>query len=285
MPYFYKVISGLTILWFFTSSLQAQNLTDGFTLGQGNTTIALSYSWESYDQFYFADEKRDAPAPYGGEISTQSISLFAAYGLTDKLDIIVNLPYIQAKGDGDDETLDQDVDNLQDVSLFLEWNPLSLETDGGKLSFVGALGLSTPLSDYEADAVLSIGNQSTRMDPKVLIQYQTKSGLFANLQAGYSLRSNDVPNATVLGAKVGFAAAKFYLDIWSESQYSDSDAPDITPGEVPFNETRVNYAQLGANAYYPISSLVGVSVGYGQYVSGRNVGLASRISGSLIFNL
>ncbi len=283
MHVFYKKL--LTCLLFLGAScltVHSQNLISGFNLGKGKATAALSYSWESYDEFYFADEKMAAPPPYGGKITTQSITLYAAYGLTDHLDIIINLPYITAKGDGSDPMVDQEVSGVQDASLFLNWTPIQIESEGGLLSFVGAMGLSTPLSDYEANAVLSIGNQSTRIDPKVLMQYQSNAGWFANLNAGYSVRSNDVPNATVLGAKLGFAAAKFYVDLWSESQISDSDAQDI--GAVPFNETRVNYTQIGIGAYYPFSPVFGISAGYSKYVSGRNVGLAGRVSGALVFN-
>ncbi|WP_277480864.1 transporter [Catalinimonas alkaloidigena] len=254
----------------------------GFNQGQGKGTIAVSYAWESYDEFYFGDEKMAAPPPYGGQITTQSLTLYTVYGLTDHLDIILNLPYIAAKGKGDDPMVNQDVSDLQDATLFLNWNPIQIESESGMLSFVGALGISTPLSDYEANAVLSIGNQSTRIDPKILIQYQSNDGWFANLNAGYSVRTKDVPNATVLGAKLGFAAAEFYVDLWSETQISDSDAPDI--GGVPFNETRVNYTQIGLNAYYPFSEAFGISLGYGKNVSGRNVGLADRVSGGLLVN-
>ncbi len=267
-----------------TFEATAQNLTDGFTSDKGKGIVALSYSWERYDEFYFGDEIMDAPAPYGGEITTQCITLYGAYGLTDRLDIIVNLPYINAMGDGNDEMVDQSVGGMQDLSLFLEWNPLEVQAGEGMFSFVGALGVSTPLSDYEADAVLSIGNHATRLDGRLLMQYKTESGLFGNLQAGYSFRGNNVPNATLLGAKIGFAAAKFYIDLWSDTQISDPDAPDITPGEVPFNETRVNYTQVGVNLYYPISPALGISAGYGKYVSGRNVGKSDRVTGGVVYN-
>lgn len=275
---------GVSFFTLISFSAKTQNVIDGFTLGKGNGIAALSYSWESYDEFYFGNEIMDAPAPYGGKITTQGITFYGAYGLTDHLDVIVNLPYINAMGNGNDEMVDQSVGNLQDLSLFLEWNPLEVEAGPGMLSFVGALGLSTPLSDYKADAVLSIGNQSTRLDGRLLMQYKAENGIFGNLQAGYSVRGNDVPNATLLGAKLGFATSKFYVDLWSETQISDPDAPDIAPGEVPFYETRVNYTQIGVNVHYPITPALGVSAGYGKYVDGRNVGKADRVTGGLVYN-
>lgn len=282
----YPTNAKLVVFLFFVGTLMgslahAQPVTDGFMKGKGNGSLVVSYSWERYDMFYAGDTKTDAPPPWGGQITTQSISLFGVVGLTDNLDLVVNVPYITAQGEGVD-TIAQEVDGLQDASLFLKWRPLLIETGGGNLSFLGALGFATPLSDYEADAVLSIGNQSTRADLRLTTHFQANSGLFGTLQAGYSLRSNDVPNATLLSAKVGYAAEKFYVDLWSETQISANNAPDI--GEAPFSQTRVNYTQIGASLFVPVVSGFGVSAGVGQYVAGRNVGLSTRFSGGVVYS-
>lgn len=258
-----------------------QSIVDGFMKGKGNGSVVLSYSWEQYDEFYFADDRRDAPPPWGGQITTQSASLYGTVGLSDDIDIIFNLPYINAQGDGVD-TVDQSVGGLQDASLFIKWRPILVETGGGNLSFAAALGVATPFSDYEADQVLSIGNQATRGDLRLLTHFIANSGIFAELQAGYSLRSDDVPNATMLNAKVGYAGANFYLDLWSETQISDSDAPDIS--EAPFSQTRVNYTQIGATVFVPVASGLGIAANFGQYVSGRNVGLSTRFGAGLVYN-
>ena len=268
---------------FLFSPIYAQSLADGFMKGKGHGSLVLSYSWEQYDEFYFGTEKMDAPPPYGGQITTQSVNLYGILGLSDNLDLIVNLPFITAQGDAEGAGVpDQEVSGLQDAALFLKWRPVYIESETGALSFLGALGFATPLSGYEADAVLSIGNHSTRVDARLMTQYKANSGIFIDLQAGYSVRTNDVPNAVVLAGKIGYAGAHFYIDLWSETQISDSDAPDI--GMVPFNETRVNYTQVGISGYIPLGESFGISAGVGQYVGGRNVGLATRVSGGLIYN-
>ena len=268
-----------------TSLTYAQPITDGFTKGKGNGSLVVSYSWERYDEFYAGANLMEGIntglRTWGGEITTQSVSLYGTVGLTDELDLIVNVPYIAVQGAGVD-TVSQEDSGLQDASLFIKWRPLLIETGGGNLSFLGALGFATPLSDYEEDLPLSIGNQSTRADLRLITHFQSNAGLFGELQAGYSLRSNNVPNATLLSAKIGYAASAFYIDLWSETQISDGDALDI--GQVPFNETRVNYTQIGASVFVPMVSGFGVSAGVGQYVSGRNVGLATRFSGGLVYS-
>jgi hypothetical protein len=285
-----KVIAPLVLIGVLTNSLvSAQPIVDGFTKGKGNGSFVVSYSWERYDEFYFADTKRDAPPPYGGQITTQSISLYGVLGLTDNIDVILNIPFISANGEGQAPP-EQEASGFQDASLFIKWRPLFIETGGGNLSFLGALGFATPLSDYSADAVLSIGNQATRADLRLMTHFVSNSGVFGELQAGYSLRSDDVPNATLLSAKLGYAAEKFYIDLWSETQISDSSAPDIgqalffSETDSPFSQTRVNYTQIGATVFVPIVSSLGLSAGVGQYVSGRNVGLATRFSGGLVYS-
>ncbi|MGB3779061.1 MAG: transporter [Tunicatimonas sp.] len=268
-----------------TSFAYAQPITDGFMKGKGNGSLVVSYSWERYDEFYAGSTLREGIdtglRTWGGEITTQSVSLYGTIGLTDNVDIIVNVPYITVQGAGVD-TVSQEDSGLQDASLFVKWRPLLIETGGGNLSFLGALGFATPLSDYEEDLPLSIGNQSTRADLRLITHFQSNAGLFGELQAGYSLRTNNVPNATLLSAKIGYAASAFYVDLWSETQISDSDAIDIGGG--PFNETRVNYTQIGASLFVPVASGFGVSAGVGRYVSGRNVGLGTRFSGGVVYS-
>ena len=282
LPNFKRAFALACVSTIFTAAAYSQSLVDGFMKGKGNGSLVVSYSWEQYDEFYFADTKMDAPPPYGGQITTQSIGLYGIYGLADELDVVLNIPYVNAQGDGNEAVTDQSVGGLQDAELMLKWRPLVFENESGTLGFLAAAGIATPFSDYAADSVLSIGNGATRFDGRLITHYLASTGLFAELQAGYSIRGDEVPNATLLSAKVGFAAANFYVDLWSATQISDSDAPDI--GQAPFSQTRVNYTQIGITGYYPFSSALGVSVGVAQYVSGRNIGIATRLSGGLIYS-
>ncbi len=267
--------------------LSAQAILDGFMNKQGQATAVLSYSSESYDEFKFGTDIRDVPPPVGGKITTSSWNLFGVYGIVDNLNVIVNLPHITAKGDGSTDTRSQEVSGLQDIIVYLKYRPVKVELGGGELSLVGALGFTTPLSDYDANDLLSIGNASTTGEVKVLTQYKFKNGLFGNVQAGYSVRNNNTPDATILSAKIGYAGAKFYVDACLRSQISDSSAPDLERPAVvvPFNEYRTNFTQLGINAYYPINQLIGVTASAFDFISGRNVGLSTGFSAGVVLNV
>jgi hypothetical protein len=56
--------------------------------------------------------------------------LYATYGLSDKLDVVMSLPYIAAEGNASQEQLNNlnysnTRSGVQDVSLFLKYNPTS----------------------------------------------------------------------------------------------------------------------------------------------------------------
>lgn len=145
---------------------------------------------------------------------------------------------------------------------------------------IGA-GLTTPLSNYEPNAILSIGNQTTAGQGNAILQYKFNSGLFANVQGGYQFKSGEVPNASIFQAMVGFAAAEIYVAGFLFTQTSDKDAPDIMPPDVPFQETRVNYTAIGLNLFVLLSSVVGISASASKYISGRNVGISNIFSGGV----
>ena len=271
------------ILLFLAIAGHGQSLVDGFMKNKKGLDLVLSYSNESYDEFFFGNEKRDAPAAYGGEITIRSVNLYAKYGLSEDLEVAMNIPYILTDGEGDSQETDQTYRDFQDLTAAVKWRFYQTSLGQGRFSAMTALGFALPLTNYEDNEVISIGNRSNRLDPRILAQYQFKNGLFTAVQAAYSFRNNDVPNASLFETKLGYAANRFYVDAFLASQISDSDARDI--GDVPFNETRVNYLQVGANFYYQLMPGLGVAVGYGRYVEGRNLGLAQRFSAGIVGNL
>lgn len=277
----------LTVL--FTQQTIAQAIIDGFITPKNKGSISLSFSHENYDEFFLAAQRMDAPGRLGGQITTQSIGLYANYGITDRLNVVLNLPYIIAQGDGnenipqdDGSFQDQQIQDFQDMAIYLKYQAYEHSFDAGHLSLIPALGFGTPLSDYAADDLLSVGNGATFFDMRGIVHFKAKNGLFIEGQAGHSFRSDEVPDAWVFAGKMGYAHEKFYVDFGFHTQISESDAPDI--GQAVFSAARVNFTQLSLSAYYPVLPSVGISVGVGQYIDGRNVGLATRFSGGVVYS-
>ena len=272
-----------------TQNAVAQAIIDGFMTPKNKGAVSLSYSYESFDEFYFANQRMDAPGRLGGQIATQSIGLYANYGISDRFNVVFNLPYIIAQGDGNENVpqedgsfQDQQVEDFQDIAVYLKYKSYEHTFGAGQLSIIPAVGFGTPLSDYAADDLLSVGNGATFFDMRGIVHFKSNAGFFIEGQAGHSFRSDEVPDAWIFAGKLGYAHEKFYLDFGFQTQVSESDAPDI--GEAVFSATRVNYTQLAFSAYYPVLPALGVSAGVGQYIDGRNVGRATRLSGGVVYS-
>ncbi|SMB81316.1 hypothetical protein SAMN00120144_3364 [Hymenobacter roseosalivarius DSM 11622] len=265
----------------------AQQLVSGFRQGQGHSSVFLSYTRERYDEFYLGKTKTDIAMAGQEPVVTESANLYAAYGLTDKLDLIANLPYISSKSrqlSDNQKILERD---LQNATVALAYRALQTEGEAGVFSATGALALSTPLSRYRTNIINAIGNRATQLDPSLLLQYKFVNGLFVNGQGGYSLRTNDVPDAVLLGAKVGYAAPRFFLESWVSNQTSTSGIDIGGPGFTPdrFPETKVNTTSLGASLYVPVVNHLGVTVGGGTRLAGRNAAAVSWYSAGLGLSL
>ena len=88
------------------TALSAQ--VDGFNKGKGNMDLVGSLSYEQGLAYYLA-EGTAAISRYRA-----AVSVFAARGLTDDLDVQLNLPFIASNG----------ASGLQDGQLFIKWLPL-----------------------------------------------------------------------------------------------------------------------------------------------------------------
>jgi len=281
-----KKVSALCIILSFVAFKSfSQGSIDGFVRGKGKTDVVVSYTNEHYDQFYLGKDKVDLSATGLKKIIIQSVNLYAVHGISDKLDIILNVPYIAAQSDviKDGSTVKES--NLQNASLFLKWRPIYSEGDNGAFSLILGAGVSTPLSGYKTNVIYAIGNQATSVEGDVLVQYMFKAGFFANIRGGYSLKNNQVPNAALLSAKIGYAGAHFYVDGWIAQQLSNGgiDITDssFTPDKFP--QTQVNTTRLGLSVYIPLVEHVGITFGAGTQLDGRNSGKATALSGGIVF--
>ena len=269
------------------TTASSQGIIDGFYNPKGNISLTASYTGTSYDEFYVGTEKV-GPVPAHNEITQDIISLYAKMGLTDKLTLILNAPYISAKGEGNPDPISGNTkeSGLQDLGVAAKYRAFGTTFTGGKIDGITALGFSIPMG-YESNSILSIGNGAFSTNLHVGGHLQLDQGFFTTLVAGYSFKGKaadsfnvnggndyDVPNAFLAMAKVGYASSKFYAELWADHQGTSSDGVDIMgPGFAGnFPETRVNYTRMGISAYVPLTKAVGVSGGYGTVLSGRNIG-------------
>lgn len=300
MRNFSALVFGTFLVAGTTSAVKAQSLVSGFMAGKGHGSVVLSGTTERYDNVYLAPEKIDR-VPVFQEVRVNSLNLYTTYGLSDKIDAVISLPYIQSKGKAagavinDLNTLYPTAgfanvrQGLQDITGLLKFKSYSREIGSSILDLLGVVSFSTPISNYQTNTgygyIIAIGNQATKYTASGVAHLKTSSGVFATGQVGYSLRSGLVPNALVGEAKIGYAGPRTYVEGFAAFQESNGGT-DIS--EAGFNgffpSTRVNYIRLGASAYRPLAKGVGIVLGANTYVAGRNIGKSTGYSAGLSYN-
>ena len=271
----------------------AQSPVSGFMSAKGKGAIAISYSAEKYNEVYLVPAKVDA-VPVFNEVANTSVNIYATYGITDKLEAVVSLPYIESKGKGEAAFLaangfDNKRSGVQDISAFIKYKVFSNRMKESTFDFLLSAGVQTPVGSYNADeglqSIIAIGNKSTKGMGLAIAQIKLDKGLFLTGQIGYRIATNQVPNAIVSEIKAGYAASKIYLDVYAAFQNSSKGTDILQPGFTGFfPSTQVNYSRVGGNIYKPIYKGFGVNLGFNAYVAGRNLGKSTGYSGSLVYN-
>ena len=277
--------------------LSAQGLIDGFFSQKGEGSVSLSYIRSSFEEFY-AGEMKMPMVPAHNSIDQDIINVYGTYGITNNLGVVLNVPYFAARGNGAADPVNglTQVDGLQDISLALKLRPFSAGIgENGSLDGILAAGVSVA-GNYEANGILSIGHGANTTDLTGGLQYNTGSGLYVTGLFNYSLRGEaensgtgpdfDVPNATHLTGKIGYAASKFFVEAWVRNQTTSDEGIDITDADFGgrFPLTKVDFTMLGGSVYVPVGSVLGLSASFGTLLDGRNVGGATYFGAGATFN-
>ncbi|GAA4388213.1 hypothetical protein [Hymenobacter koreensis] len=274
---------------FFVSHAQAQSLVSGFMVGKGHGSVAFTGTAERYKNVYLVPEKVEG-VPVFQEIQVSSVSVYTTYGISNKVEAIVSLPYIKSEGKGNNEGFTNSRSGLQDITGLLKFKTFSTEVGSSVLDLLGVVGVSTPASNYQSNVgleyIIAIGNRATKLNTLGVVHLKTPSGVFLTGQAGYSYRTRQVPNAFIADAKVGYAGLNLYAEGWASFQQSSDEGTDILqPGFTgDFTATRVNYTRVGVSVFKPVAKGFGVVLGASQYVGGRNLGQSTGVSAGVSYN-
>ncbi len=257
-------------------SLAATSI-DGFFPERGDGDLVLSYTAESYDEFWVGDQKVSDPGV--GEVETASRSLWGRLGITDDLALIFNLPYVDADSDGLGGFGDS---GFQDLAALLSWRALASQCEGSRHTLALAAGARTPIEDYEANLPVDLGDGSTDALARLVYQFE-RGGFYFVQMVGYELRGGDVPDGaplqTTLGYSFGRATASLYYAL-----YRADGGTDIGPG-VTFPSNEDEYDRWGASIYVHARQRLGVSAAAFDTLDGRNSGDTRGLSIGLVYGL
>ncbi|MEO6734138.1 MAG: hypothetical protein ABIN01_23150 [Ferruginibacter sp.] len=295
----FKATALLILLFAGKQTLFAQTDMDAIMMGKNRLCIGPMYSYSNWKNYWEGELKRNNLNL--GTVSTQTFSVMGNYGITSKLNLLFNVPYVKTKASAG--TM-KGMQGVQDLSLFVKWMPLEKEMMGGVFSVYGIAGASVPLTNYVADYLpLSIGLRSKTASARLMADYQTGS-FFVTASGTYVLRDNikidrtayyttemhitnevNVPNGGNLNVRAGFRNERVIAEAVLNS-WKTFGGFDITRNNMPFPGNRMNATTIGANFKYVLPSKnheVSLVAGGNTTVAGRNVGQSATVYGSVFY--
>jgi len=295
-------VSSVLLLLIGPATLHAQTVDDGMLFPRHALSAGVVYAREDWSQYWEGTLKRENDDI--GTVTTQRVSWTAGYGVTDRLSVMVALPYVVTRAS---QGPLHGMSGVQDFMLAAKYQILATPlTDRGTLRalVVGAAGI--PASNYTPDfQPLSIGLASRQVSGRFTLNFQARDGWFLNGSAGYTWRANvkldrpayytngqlyltdevAMPDVVDYGIGAGFQQGRLCIPV-SLSQHRTLGGGDIRRQDMPFVSNRMDFARIDGMVMYsvPAPRNLGIRVGTSRIVSGRNVGQATEVTGGLFYN-
>lgn len=273
------------------SNILAQTTTDAIFMKKNEICIAMMYDHGTWDHYWEGPNLRT-----NGNIGTltrQVVAPMIAYGITEKLNVLVSVPYISTKSSGGQLT---GVDGFQDLSLALKYDFINKEIGPGKLELIGVGIFGTPVSNYLSDYMpYSLGLGATEGALRAMAQYQLKNGIYARTSIAHIWRGEteverdyyynngsyyttmmDVPNAFNFYGTVGTWLFNYSLRVEASYQIMNcTSGDDIRAYNSPQPTNKFEYDQVNVFAQYFFKNKLkgfGLLGYYSKMLDGRNMG-------------
>jgi len=222
--------------------------------------------------------------------------LFMEYGISNKVDAVLTLPFIV----GNEEK------NFQDMGLFVKYRPLYIPIKQKlKFGIILSTGCSFPISKYEPDVTGALGQRAIVIPIKMVSQLEFEKGGFINFTNTYNFRADKVTDATVekirqlnptfqpsrpgnfitLLVKGGMALEHNYFDLYVEYQKTFGGINFEDNIVKPSQLYSVDYIKVGVGYFYAIDDHTGFSLGASYIPKGENIGNIFSFSGSFIIKI
>jgi len=295
MKTFHYVQTGLclllSVIWVNTCLAQTDN--DAIMMNKFQWCSGATYSHSSWNEYWEGTFMRSNANI--GTLTTQSVSAMSIYGITDKLNVMANVPYIWTNASAG--TL-HGMKGFQDLGLWVKWKPVTLPMGKAKFSVFALGGFSTPLSNYPIDFLpLSIGLGSTNLTGRLMAYY--KDGIFfARASGSYVWRSNvkldrtsyyttalhntnevEMPNLVTFNGSLGIYK-KYLIAEAMVDNMTTLGGFDIRKNDTPFPSNKMDQTSVGVHVKYtlPCDTHFAINGDEDYVVAGRNVGQALTFS-------
>jgi hypothetical protein len=284
-------------------SLHAQTIDDGIMLARRTLCAGAVYSHDSWDHYWEGTNERVNGNI--GTVTTQTFTMAANYGLTSRLNLIVNVPYVWTNAS---EGVLHGQAGFQDLLLAAKFKFISIPVKKfGDIRAMAVLSGTIPMTNYTPDLQpLSLGNNSKTLTGRMTLNYLGKRGVYLNGNAAYTFRANvtldrpyyytngqlyfsnevAMPNLFNYGVSVGYRKNDISL-LGDFSVQQARGGGDIRPQDMPFVSNRTNYSKAGVTIKAPIPKvkrLQGWFI-YSNTFEGRNVGQSNTFTTALMYTL
>jgi hypothetical protein len=285
----------------------AQTAEDAIMMSKEQWCNGITYMHSGWKQYWEGTSKRENKNL--GTVTTQSLMLMSVYGISDKLNVLVNVPYVWTSASAG--TL-HGLKGFQDIELDLKYEFYSTKVGKGKLSLFGVGGFSTPLSHYENDFLpMSIGLGSTNLSGRLTADFQ-KGIFFVTLSGVYVWRSDVtidrtsyytdqihytnkvyMPNQLNSNLNIGIRKTDLVAEVVLMDMYTIGGF-DIRRNDMPFASNQMNMTSLGAHVKYFLPFVRNLEVVGGAdfvidvpelNIAGRNVGQSQTYTAGLYYVL
>jgi hypothetical protein len=274
------------ILFVCMHTVHAQTDFDGLFMDRNQLCVGLIGSHASFTRYWEGSLNRDNLNM--GTVSNNSVSVMGNYGLSNRLNFVFNLPYVQTKASAGNM---QGQNGVQDISLWLKYALIQKKVFKGDLQVIPTIGYSMPTRYYTPDVLpLSIGMQSRVWSYRMIVDYEKnhwyftgaatymhRQNIFLDRNTYYTDRqiySNEVimPDVWLWNARFGYRNQDFIADVFYENMNTIGGF-DIARNAMPFPSNNMDYQRLGIYLKYetPVNGLSILANGFTTF-AGRNMG-------------
>ena len=278
----------------------AQTPTDGLMMPKGQNCTVVAYGSSTWENYWEGATKRSNTNL--GKFTSQNVLLMSALGITDKLNIIVALPYVWTSAS---VSYLAGQSGVQDVSLWLKYRIVEKSGNLGTIGLSATGGVSMPTNNYVADFLpFSIGMGCKTASGRLILNYN-RNGFYINAQGGIIGRSNTkidrnsfiysnqlyqsdvmpVPNATEGSLSLGFVNQRFQTFV-SLDQFGCLSGDDIRYNDAPILTNKMSSQSVNWFGKYNIKRF-SIIASVGRVLNGRNVGEATSfgVGGAYLFQV
>lgn len=292
----YILLSFLFSLLLINASAQTQS--DALMIPKNSLFTSLNFTNSHWDSYWEGTFKRTNGNI--GTLRTDTYSLGADYGISNRLNVLVSIPYVVTHASAGTLAPQQ---NFQDLEASLKWVALKYRSGDNQFRLITMATAILPITSYQADFLpMSIGPHSKGLMATMLFDYQVK-GFFITASGSYNYRSTitidrnayytntmhysrqvDMPDQLQTSVRTGLRLSKWIAELVAVHRETLGGF-DIRKNDSFFPSNRINTMTAGVNFKYASGLAKGleISAGADRVLSGRNAGQASIIHAGIIF--